>query len=75
MRIQTNMVRATAAVAAFILQAAQAAETATPRFAAPGVASSLPSGGASGIGQVTFALLLVLAAVFGVAWMLKRCAP
>ncbi len=66
------MVRAAAAVAAFILQAAQAAETATPRFAAPGVASSLPSGGASGIGQVTFALLLVLAAVFGVAWMLKR---
>jgi len=36
------------------------------------VASSLPSGGASGIGQVTFALLLVLAAVFGVAWLLKR---
>jgi flagellar protein FliO/FliZ len=70
--IPTNMIRAIAASTAFIMQAAHAAETAAPRFAAPGVASSLPSGGASGIGQVTFALLLVLAAVFGVAWMLKR---
>ena len=66
------MVRAAAAATAFILQVAQAAETVTPRFAAPGAASSLPSSSASGIGQVTFALLLVLAAVFGVAWMLKR---
>jgi flagellar protein FliO/FliZ len=66
------MTRAVAVAAAFILPAAHAAETAAPRFAAPGVASSLPTGGASGIGQVTFALLLVLAAVFGVAWMLKR---
>jgi flagellar protein FliO/FliZ len=71
-RITTNMVRAATAASAFILQMAHAAETAAPRFAAPGVATSLPSGGASGIGQVTFALLLVLAAVFGVAWMVKR---
>jgi flagellar protein FliO/FliZ len=71
-RIPVNMTRVVAAAAVLIMQAAQAAETAAPRFAAPGAASSLPSGGASGIGQVTFALLLVLAAVFGVAWMLKR---
>jgi flagellar protein FliO/FliZ len=66
------MFRVAVAAQVFIMQMAHAAETATPRFAAPGAASSLPSGGASGIGQVTFALLLVLAAVFGVAWMLKR---
>ncbi|MEO8314463.1 MAG: flagellar biosynthetic protein FliO [Pseudomonadota bacterium] len=72
MRIHNYMVRAAAVVAVFFLQSSHAAETAAPRFAAPGVASSLPSGGASGIGQVTFALLLVLAAVFGVAWMFKR---
>lgn len=72
MRIPMKMTRAVAAATVFFMQAAHAAETAAPRFAAPGVASSMPSGGASGIGQVTFALLLVLAAVFGVAWMLKR---
>jgi flagellar protein FliO/FliZ len=71
-RISTAIFRAVAVAQVFIIQVAQAAETAAPRFAAPGSASSLPSGGASGIGQVTFALLLVLAAVFGVAWMLKR---
>jgi flagellar protein FliO/FliZ len=71
-RIPANMTGAVAVAAAFLLQTAHAAETAAPRFAAPGAASSLPSGSASGIGQVTFALLLVLAAVFGVAWMLKR---
>lgn len=72
MRLATNMVRVATATAAFIAQLAHAAEQAVPRFAAPGVANSLPSGSASGIGQVTFALLLVLAAVFGVAWMIKR---
>jgi len=72
MHIPMNMTRAVAVAAAFVLQAAHAAETAAPRFAAPGAASSLPAGNASGIGQVTFALLLVLAAVFAVAWMLKR---
>jgi flagellar protein FliO/FliZ len=50
--------------------AAEAAANA--RFAAPDVASSLPAGSAGGIGQVTFALLLVLAAVFAVAVLLKR---
>ncbi len=57
----------------FSLRCVQAAEAAAPaRFAAPDVASSLPSSSASGIGQVTFALLLVLAAVFAVALMVKR---
>jgi flagellar protein FliO/FliZ len=41
-------------------------------FAAPGVAASLPTGGASGIGQVTVALLLVLLAVFAAAWLVRR---
>lgn len=53
-------------------QVATAAEGKAPRFAAPDVASSLPSGGASGIGQVTLALLVVLAAVFAAAWFVKR---
>jgi flagellar protein FliO/FliZ len=71
-RIPNHFCRMAALAAMFVTQAVVAAESAAPRFAAPGAASSLPSGGASGIGQVTFALLLVLAAVFGVAWMLKR---
>ena len=41
-------------------------------FAAPGAAASLPTSGASGIGQVTLALLLVLAAVFAAAWLMRR---
>ena len=51
-----------------------AAEPATqaPAFAAPGVASTTGAGSAGGLGQVTFALLLVLAAIFGVAWFLRR---
>jgi flagellar protein FliO/FliZ len=72
MTLRTQLARAAAVAGMFILHAVQAAESATPRFAAPNVATSLPSGGASGIGQVTFALLLVLAAVFGVAWFIKR---
>ena len=52
------------------LQAAEA--TTTARFAAPDVASALPAGTAGGIGQVTVALLLVLAAVFAVAVLIKR---
>jgi flagellar protein FliO/FliZ len=45
---------------------------ATKAFAAPGAAASLPTSGASGIGQVTLALLLVLAAVFAAAWLMRR---
>ncbi len=73
MHIPKSIARLSAVAGVFILATVHAAETAAPaRFAAPGVASSLPSGGASGIGQVTFALLLVLAAVFVVALLLKR---
>jgi flagellar biosynthetic protein FliO len=61
-----------AILASAFLLPLHAAETATPRFAAPNVASSLPSGGASGIGQVTFALILVLAAVFVVALLVRK---
>jgi flagellar protein FliO/FliZ len=42
------------------------------RFAAPDTAVSLPSGAAGGIGQVTLALLLVLAVVFALAFVLKK---
>ncbi|MEO6078221.1 MAG: flagellar biosynthetic protein FliO [Steroidobacteraceae bacterium] len=57
----------------FILHVVHAADAPKPgRFAAPEVAGSLPSGGASGIGQVTVALVLVLVAVFVVALLLKR---
>lgn len=40
-------------------------------FAAP-AAAPVPASNISNLGQVTFALLLVLAAVFAVAWMLRR---
>jgi flagellar protein FliO/FliZ len=40
-------------------------------FAAP-AAAPVPSGNVANIGQVTLSLLLVLAAVFAVAWMLRR---
>jgi len=42
------------------------------RFAAPDVATSLPSSGMGGIGQVTIALLVVLALVFALAFVLKK---
>ncbi|MDQ2641795.1 MAG: flagellar biosynthetic protein FliO [Pseudomonadota bacterium] len=42
------------------------------RFAAPDAASATTPGSASGIGQVMLALVLVLAAVFAVAWLIKR---
>ena len=59
------------------LAVAQAADeapaAAAPKaFAAPGAASSLPSGTAGGIGQATLALLLVLAAIFAIAWMARK---
>jgi flagellar protein FliO/FliZ len=51
---------------------ADAAPPAGKAFAAPGAAASLPTSGAGGIGQVTLALLLVLAAVFAAAWLMRR---
>ena len=54
------------ALAAAVLLPQGVLADATPAaktFAAPATAASLPTSGASGIGQVTLALLLVLAAV------------
>jgi flagellar protein FliO/FliZ len=41
-------------------------------FAAPQSAPAAHAGGLGGLGEVTLALLLVLGAVFALAWLLKR---
>lgn len=41
-------------------------------FAAPHAASAAAPVGAGGLASVTFALLVVLAAIFGVAWLARR---
>ncbi|MDE2448927.1 MAG: flagellar biosynthetic protein FliO [Gammaproteobacteria bacterium] len=41
-------------------------------FAAPHAASTAAPVGASGLASVTFALLVVLAAIFAVAWLARR---
>jgi flagellar protein FliO/FliZ len=41
-------------------------------FAAPQTAPAAHAGGLGGLGEVTLALLLVLGAVFALAWALKR---
>jgi flagellar protein FliO/FliZ len=74
---QTFIRVAFAAVPFLHLAAVRAADdapvTAAPKaFAAPGAASSLPSSTAGGIGQATLALLLVLAAIFAIAWLARR---
>ncbi|HWL63643.1 MAG TPA: flagellar biosynthetic protein FliO [Steroidobacteraceae bacterium] len=57
----------------FFTPALFAAQAEAPRrFAAPDTASADTPGAASGIGQVMLALVLVLAAVFAVAWLIKR---
>lgn len=61
--------------AAVLLHAsvAMAQQAPAPRaFAAPETADSLPTGAAGGIGQTTLALLVVLAAIFGLAWLARR---
>ena len=63
---------ATLAAMPHLAAAAAAAAEAPKAFAAPGAAASLPTSGAGGIGQVTLALLLVLAAVFAAAWLMRR---
>jgi flagellar protein FliO/FliZ len=76
--MRQNLTRvALAAIPLLHLAAASAAEqapaAAAPKaFAAPGAASSLPSGTAGGIGQATLALLLVLVAIFAIAWIARR---
>ena len=54
------------------LLAADATELAPRVFAAPAATAAVPVGSAVGLGQVTLSLLLVLAAVFAVAWMTRR---
>ena len=56
----------------FAIQCAEAAPEPARRFAAPGAAASLPHTGMGGIGQVTVALLVVLALVFVLAYLLKK---
>lgn len=68
--MRISLRNATLALALFPL-VCTAAETGKV-FAAPAAAASLPSSGAGGIGQVTVALLLVLAAVFAAAWLMRR---
>jgi flagellar protein FliO/FliZ len=63
---------ATGLLAPLSLMSAEAVGNAPRVFAAPAAASTVPAGSAVGLGQVTFALLLVLAAVFAVAWMTRR---
>ena len=52
------------------------AQTASPAsghpFAAPQVSAPSAPPSVTGLGQVTFALLIVLAAVFAVAWLVRR---
>jgi len=50
---------------------AQAATPGQP-FASPELAASLPAASAGGMGKVTLALLMVLLAVFAVAFVLRR---
>jgi len=56
----------------FAAQCAEAVPAPARRFAAPGTAASLPHTGMGGIGQVTIALLVVLALVFVLAFLLKK---
>jgi flagellar protein FliO/FliZ len=51
---------------------AQAQPAAARPFASPDVVTALPAGGIGSIGEVTLALLVVLGAVFGVAWVIRR---
>jgi flagellar protein FliO/FliZ len=56
----------------FAVHCAEATPAPAKRFAAPGAATSLPHTGMGGIGQVTVALLIVLALVFALAFLLKK---
>ena len=41
-------------------------------FAAPAASAPAAAGGAAGIGQVTLALAVVLLAIFGLGWLMRR---
>lgn len=61
-----------ALAAAWRTFAGEAAGVAPHAFAAPQTLTPAAPAGVSGLGQVTFALLVVLAAVFMVAWLVRR---
>lgn len=58
-------------VLAWTTALAQTGEHGGRPFAAPGSASA-PAAGVTGLGEVTFALIIVLAAIFAAAWILRR---
>ena len=59
-------------VASAALAVSYAASAAERPFAAPEVADQVPASSAGSLAQVTLSLLLVLAAVFAAAWVVRR---
>jgi len=55
-----------------INSATNLATTAAAKFADPDKAAALPSSGVSSMGQVTLALVIVLAVLFAAAWGMRR---
>jgi flagellar protein FliO/FliZ len=71
--MQSWLVRLAGSGALFVPAMLAAAESEPARrFAAPDTATSLPSSSVGGVGQVTIALLLVLAVVFALAFVMKK---
>jgi flagellar protein FliO/FliZ len=60
------------AVALALTASVAAAAEQTKPFAAPQAAEPVASSGAGGLAQVTLSLVLVLAAVFAAAWVVRR---
>src|SRR5258708_3165917 len=58
------------ALPAYGIAAAGALPAARP-FAAPAASSTAPAAGVGSLGEVTLALGLVLAAIFGLAWLVR----
>jgi flagellar protein FliO/FliZ len=64
-----------AALAARVAGAASAGAAALPAarpFAAPEIAGGPPTAALGGLGEVTLALVVVLAAIFALAWLARR---
>jgi flagellar protein FliO/FliZ len=59
-------------IVTFVTLVTSAAPAAEKPFAAPQVAEHVPATTAGGLAQVTLSLLLVLAAVFAAAWVVRR---
>jgi flagellar protein FliO/FliZ len=70
--MNTFAARITAVLAGCLVSLGATAADAARRFAAPEVASAPAAPGATGIGQVMLALVVVLAAVFVAALLVKR---